>query len=439
MRPADAGSGTAYLSAHLPLIGSAASNRSSRPGPANRAVVRECATNLLLRLFPALIAAILLAGCVSSAHAQDSASGSSSTADANSSYQTAMSLAQESARNQDLAPELLAYLAAIQSEPSDPTAPADLFAMIAASGMPHVLTSEQIQAVAAIPGPFSIARVDRGVTLLLLDGSAGHCLDSLTDPQIGWPFPAIVDIYAPDPDGSSRSILVCAVHYQTTGDAALAEHVGRLLVLLRTVLTARSGHPPLFEGPFNVWMSRGDSTSPGGEQWRNNLYFYDIGDGRSSIEWIREIAHEYGHLALPPVGGNYTDPEAWANGYIGERLMVRWLTDPQTAGPQLVESVWGRTFSGYASFDAKLIRPALSAFLSTGLSKSALAETDAGGMRYVIGLLLWVDQTKGSKAVGDLLWNMSTPDPSVLFAPAKALGAPGPKLAARSGSRGNGG
>ena len=404
MRSADAGPGTVHLNVCLTEF---------RAG---------------LRWLPGfLLAAFLATAACAQARAQDSTDDNSSTG---SGYSDAMTAAVIAAANDDLSPELIDYLTAMQLEPSQSAPKSALFNMIADHGMPHVLTDDQLRTVTAAPGPFTITTADRGVTLLHLDGSPGHSLDTVSDPQNEWPFPALIDFYAPAVGDPTKSILVCAVHYQTSDDESVAEHTGRLLVLLRTVLTQRSGHPPLYEGPFNVWMSRSDSASPGGEQWRNNLYFYDIGDARSSIEWIREIAHEYSHLAFPPVGGDYTAPEAWANGYIGERLLVRWLHDPGEAGETAVESVWGRTFAGYPNFETKLIDPPVESFLAIGLSRTALAERDASGMRYVIGLLLWLDETKGGHVVGDLLWNMDTPDPSVLFDPVKALGAPGaPKSA----------
>jgi hypothetical protein len=344
--------------------------------------------------------------------------------DAPSAYSDAMSAAETAATNQDLAPELIAYLAAIKAQPAQDAPRIALFNMITVHGMPHVLSSAQLRSVAAAHGPFSVERVDRGVTLICLDGATGHSLDSVSDPQNQWPFPALIDVYASGVGDSADSALVCAVHYQTSDDAALAARTGRLLALLRSVLVERTGHMPIYESPFHVWMSRSASASPGGEQWRNNLYFYDIADARSSIEWIREIAHEYSHLAFPAIGGDYTDPEAWANGYIGERLLVRWLSDTDDVGPAVVEQEWGAAFTGYSNFEAKLIEPAVNEFVAAGLNRTDLAARDANGMRYVIGLLLWVDQTKGSRAVGDLLWNMNSADPSDLFDSVKALGAP---------------
>ena len=350
------------------------------------------------------------------------------------SYDDLMRQASQAAANQEIAPALLDYAAALpaaQDAGQTGAAQTDMLKVIGDQGMPHQLDASQMHALetAGPLSPLSIKGVDSAatggnVTLIGIDGRGFSNLSTLSDPENQWPFPALVAAYAPGAGDPTKSVLVCSVHYQIQDDQEFAGRVGRLLALLRSALMRRTGQVPALESPFNVWLARGDATTPGGEQWRNNVYLYDVGDGRSSIEWIREIAHEYGHLAIPPIGGDYTSPEAWANGYIGERLMVRWLADPNIAGAGAVEQDWGRTFSGYPNFKRILIDPALQTFEQHGLSRAMLARRDDTGMRYVIGLLLYIDQAKGGEALGALLWNLDTPNPDALYDPAKKLGVP---------------
>ena len=92
-----------------------------------------------------------------------------------------------------------------------------------------------------------------------------------------------------------------------------------------------------------------------------------------------KIAHEYSHLALPPLGGDYKEPEAWANGYLGERLLVRWVARGAGGGPRALEKAWGGTFSGYPNFERVLIEPALELYRKNGLSRPWLARRDEAG------------------------------------------------------------
>ncbi len=138
------------------------------------------------------------------------------------------------------------------------------------------------------------------------------------EPQHHWSFAKVVYVYSPD---AETSRLFCAVHYPGQADAALAACIARLLALAHQTLTRKTGREAANgAAPFDVWLCTGGQS--GGEQWRDNLYLYDIETPRSSIEWLRETVHEYAHLALPAIGG-YEAPEYWANGYLGERLLVR--------------------------------------------------------------------------------------------------------------------
>lgn len=214
------------------------------------------------------------------------------------------------------------------------------------------------------------------------------------EPQHGQTFTETTYLYQLDTKGGLR--LFCRVHYTVSGDASLAGRMAALLALAHRTLTAHTGYTPLDDDlPFDVWLCRNGEA--GGEQWDRNIYFYDLDAKRSSIEWIREIIHEYSHLALPPIGG-YTAPEYWANGYLGERLIIRWLQkDPN--GPSEVQRAWG-DFSGAANFDRILLAPAEQLYKQVGENSKWLARTDADGMRYLIGQALEIDTKYGGHAIG---------------------------------------
>ena len=218
-----------------------------------------------------------------------------------------------------------------------------------------------------------------------------------TEPQHGWTFSHVTYIYVPTSvTGTNR--LLCRLHYTQSHDADLAARAGGLLALAHRTLVTQTGHEAA-NGltPFDVWLCRlGQS---GGEQWRTNIYFYDLDTPRSSIEWIREIVHEYGHQALPAIGG-YSAPEYWANGYYGERLITRWMARTP-GGTDLVTQVWG-DFSGWPNFQRLLITPALALYKKSAPSPTLAARTDETGMRYLIGQILTFDDKYGSKRLGEV-------------------------------------
>lgn len=235
--------------------------------------------------------------------------------------------------------------------------------------------------------PVTSEPVPGGLGMLIVPNL--YLVTRASEPQHGASFVKITYLY------SSNGTLFCRVHYQTPDDAPLASRIARLLALFHQTLTASTGQEPLSgDAPIDIWLCR--EGMAGGEQWQRNLYFYDLDAKRSSIEWIREIAHEYSHLALPPIGG-YKDPEYWANGYLGERLLIRWLQH-RPDGPALVAQVWG-DFSGARNFDSLLIAPAVALYKHMGPNTKWLARTDAEGMRYLIGQTLTMDDKYGARTL----------------------------------------
>ncbi len=212
--------------------------------------------------------------------------------------------------------------------------------------------------------------------------------------QHHWKFAKVAYIYSSDGEDTR---LFCAVHYPRESDQPLAIRLARLLAFAHQTLTQKTGREAANgTAPFDVWLCTGGQS--GGEQWRDNIYFYDLDTPRSSIEWIREAVHEYSHLALPAIGG-YDAPEYWANGYLGERLLVRWFQrGPDGAGR--IEALWG-DFSGAPNFDRLLIAPPLALYKKIGPNPAWLTRKDELGMRYLIGQALTFDDKYGSARLGD--------------------------------------
>ncbi len=290
-------------------------------------------------------------------------------------------------RADDLSPNSLGTLvAAHQADPGSRQAAQQLEGSVSA-GLPAILVTDWLPAmpVTATPLPY-----DLGTLIVPRDYLPTHA----EEPQHGWKFAKVTYLYLP---GAQTASLFCAVHYPMTTDGPLAARIARLLALAHQTLLAKTGQESVNgTAPFDVWLCRGGQT--GGEQWKTNLYLYDIDTPRSSIEWIREVVHEYSHLALPAIGG-YDAPEYWANGYLGERLIVRWLMRLPD-GPARVEAVWG-DFSGAPNFSRLLIAPALAEYQKTGPSPHWLARRDEAGMRYLIGQALTFDDKYGARRLGD--------------------------------------
>ena len=284
--------------------------------------------------------------------------------------------------------DLAALVAAHQADLASKQATQQLEASVSA-GLPPRLNNEWLP---ALPVNVTSLPYDLGRLIVPRDYLPTHA----EEPQHGWKFAKVAYVYLPE---ERTSQLFCAVHYPLTTDGPLAARVARLLALAHQTLTLETGREAVNgTAPFDVWLCRGGQT--GGEQWKTNLYLYDIDSPRSSIEWIREIVHEYSHLALPAIGG-YDAPEYWANGYLGERLLIRWLIR-QSDGPARVEATWG-DFSGAPNFQRLLLTPALAQYQKIGPNLIWQARKDEAGMRYLIGQALTFDDKYGAKRLGEAL------------------------------------
>ena len=56
-----------------------------------------------------------------------------------------------------------------------------------------------------------------------------------------------------------------------------------------------------------------------------DIVFFKVAEPRSEAEWMRQLAHEYGHVVLPPFNGFLPPLEPFGNGVLGETLAMTWI------------------------------------------------------------------------------------------------------------------
>jgi len=192
---------------------------------------------------------------------------------------------------------------------------------------------------------------------------------------------------------------------QQENRARLARYSAQLLLRLSSLLHAYTGLSPLFapDGVVNVWLAeKGDA---GGEAYNENIYLQEVGVPRAPGEWVRELAHEYGHQTFPVVGG-YVKPEWGANGYLGERLYQRWLLlNLDLAGET---HPWMRSLNAGDIKDNRIARN-IRQFAALGPEAPAMTATDANAMDAFIGMALYLEETQGAANLADMLKSMTTP------------------------------
>lgn len=160
------------------------------------------------------------------------------------------------------------------------------------------------------------------------------------DPKNRWEHPFVVQGFMGVRGEERLRFVVHAQTARTYSTALLATR--QLLRLLEYAHANFQFDAPLAYGRrVDVFLSEGGE--PGGEQGVfegpdengrlrsfNCIYIYDLDSFREPVEMAREIAHELGHLIIPPVGG-FENPERWANGALGERMFLSYLSSNHIA------------------------------------------------------------------------------------------------------------
>lgn len=157
-------------------------------------------------------------------------------------------------------------------------------------------------------------------------------------------------------------------------------------------------NPNFHQGIVDVYLCFGGK--PGGEQMFdldpqvippikvNTIYIYDLDSFKGAVEMAREVAHEFGHASLPPVGG-FKKPEDWANGYLGERLFLRYLRDQIAAGRLTPDDTMGATGAQLDAWVKANVDPLVSQAAKEGPNATLLGSTGPEAMNSYMGLALY--------------------------------------------------
>ena len=218
------------------------------------------------------------------------------------------------------------------------------------------------------------------------------------------PYHLAVHVYAAFPARTGdtepvyrRRFLVCAANEDAL---PFVKQVAKLLLVLYGERHERIHDDHSVNLPtVNVWLTErvepGLSPDTGGEQFQNQIYLYDIHRERSDIEWAREIAHEYGHYALPGIAG-FKAPEEWANGVLGERLFLKWVREDMKSGRIKTEEIAFVTPALLDEYYARAIWPLIRRIMADGTNGQFITSTSAKGMDYYTGLAMYVDTLYGT-------------------------------------------
>jgi hypothetical protein len=161
---------------------------------------------------------------------------------------------------------------------------------------------------------------------------------------------------------------------------------------------------PVEVTPYETpWQAAGQTAAAPGE-----VMFYRMGEARSEGEWLRQLAHEYGHVVLPPFDGFEPPLEPFGNGKLGETLALLWaaqLPIAQMLPPNLSSSDedGARLTAQLDGYVTREIAPALQLWNTSGPQSPLRHSGASDGLRYLRGLAVYVERVYGAHVLGAAL------------------------------------
>lgn len=221
-----------------------------------------------------------------------------------------------------------------------------------------------------------------------LDAHEGERADRLHH----WSFPRVAYGYVWEQQARRWQMRV-RVHH--TEAAEIADASLRTMLALYAVVQAHTHLDPTgnWKTPVDLWLA--EQGHPGGHSSGRSVYLYSIHTSRAPEEWLRELAHEYGHTTLPGIGGFTRTDDPWADGELGELLFLKWLA---AAGAD-----WLPWSVKTAEDSARPRREQLIAGANGELDLGRLGAGDLRARDYFLGLALKVEAVSGPRRLAETL------------------------------------
>ncbi|HOJ20122.1 MAG TPA: hypothetical protein PLU39_16965 [Armatimonadota bacterium] len=219
------------------------------------------------------------------------------------------------------------------------------------------------------------------------------------DPEKRQAFNRVLHAYVQEEGGEWRLAFRVLYDAHQEGAEELAPRAMRELLRVRAVTLAHIGDPRrALSAPVDLWLlGNGDG---GAEQSGPNLYLHGTRNTRAPLELLRQIAHELGHLIFPAIGP-LDEPETWGNGFLGEVLILRWLARAPAPKESAVPA------EALAAYVRQEVEPLARAFAVAGWAGFAGEERSAGSLRLLLGMVLHLEDTQGTKALSELMRSLN--------------------------------
>jgi tetratricopeptide (TPR) repeat protein len=195
--------------------------------------------------------------------------------------------------------------------------------------------------------------------------------------------------------------------------SATAQALTHLMLRFQTYVEGYLGLPSQGgqEGINRLWLCL--QGPDGAERQESDILFYRaLAETRSPLEWMRELAHECGHLMIPQIGG-FAAPEMWGNGEVGERLLLYWLAEeaggwggqgwPSAKAVSLLDGIWPGCGAPIEDYLAASGRAPLGVWAGEGPESELIMGMDDRAMQFYVGFTLYVLAAHGANGLRDVV------------------------------------
>jgi hypothetical protein len=141
-------------------------------------------------------------------------------------------------------------------------------------------------------------------------------------------------------------------------------------------------------GPASGEQLFGEETINNASVKVNTIYIYDIRSLTNPLEVAREVAHEYGHATLPPIGG-FSEPEGWVSGSLGEHLYLLWMRDRMKSKQLMEGDAAGVSFQKLDAWVGSHVDPLVLTAATSGPRIALLKKNTAAAYDAYLGLALY--------------------------------------------------
>lgn len=128
-----------------------------------------------------------------------------------------------------------------------------------------------------------------------------------------------------------------------------------------------------------------------------DMLLFRMNRPRHEAEWLRQLMHEYAHIALPRFAGFGPPLEPFGNGAVGETLGMLWAT---SAGTPATPSA-SAALSYLHEHIARNAIPSLRLWNERGPASPLRRQSTPDALRYLQGLAVYIERVYGAAALSD--------------------------------------